>query len=206
MDPASAILLFVLFQATEKGSQICGRKNRRFDVQADLGGVGGKSQVACRQGRDCQTLAAFSQAYAEAGTKLKAQGRHPELAKQMVEVLAQFDLKALPDNQWLDELAVQLEKASLVSEKPDEFLLVELFARVLSNRNTQTSRAELSETISDFVSIFRMSCLPSPLIKKGCSNAHSGRRCVSHITTRANDIFHKSSNTTRIWISSASLS
>ena len=59
MDPASAMLLFVLFQAAEKSDRLCRRENCQFDDQAHLGGIGGKSQMDQRQRRHDQTLAGF---------------------------------------------------------------------------------------------------------------------------------------------------
>jgi predicted NACHT family NTPase len=61
----------------------------------------------------------------------------------------------------MSDLSLQLEKASLVSEKPDEFLLVELFDRAIS-RPEQLSRAELSETVADFVRIFQDALFTQP--------------------------------------------
>lgn len=152
MDPASAMLLFVLFQAAEKAVGYAGGKIADSMGKPILEALEEKAKWLAGKDETAKRWEAFLQAFAETGKKLKAQGRHPELAKQIVEVLEQFDLKALPDNQWLDELAIQLEKASLVSEKPDQYLLVELFSRVLPN---QVSRAELSETVSDFVTVFQ---------------------------------------------------
>ncbi len=105
---------------------------------------------------------AFSQAFAEARAKLETEGRHPEIAKRVVGVLDQFDVTDPSDKDWLNGLSTQLEKASLVSEKPDQFLLVELFSRALSGQTPQVSRADLSETISDFISLFQDALFAQP--------------------------------------------
>jgi energy-coupling factor transporter ATP-binding protein EcfA2/ribosomal protein L17 len=155
MDPASAMLLFLLFQATEKvigyaGGKIADSMTKPLwqALEEKAKWISGKSDTTKR-------WEAFSQAFAEARIKLENEGRHPEVSKQVAKVLEKFDTTDPSDQDWLSDLSIQLEKASLVSEKPDDYLLVELFTRALSRRKHQPSRAELSETISDFVSVFQ---------------------------------------------------
>ncbi len=139
MDPASAMLLFVLFQAAEKAIGYAGGKIADSMTKPIWEGLeekkpNGSAAKATRPnaGR------LFPQAFAEAKQpKLETEGRHPEIAKRVVEVLDQFDVTDPSDKDWLNDLSTQLEKASMVSEKPDQFLLVELFSRALSRSKTR---------------------------------------------------------------------
>lgn len=152
MDPASATVLFFLFLATEKAVSYAGGKVADAMTKPIWEALEEKARWLAGKDDTAKRWQAFVAAFEETRKQLEAKGRHPQLAKHIAGILNQFDLKTLPDIQWLDELAIQLEKASLVSEKPDEFLLLELFLRVLPKG---TSRAELSETVSDFVSFFQ---------------------------------------------------
>lgn len=155
MDPASAMLLFVLFQATEKMISYAGGKVADSVTKPIWDALGEKAKWLSGMDETSKRWEAFSKAFTEARVKLENEGRHPEVAKQVSSVMGKFTIIDPSDKEWLNDLSVQLEKASLVSEKPDEFLLVELFSHVFSKQNIQISRAELSETISDFVSIFQ---------------------------------------------------
>ena len=130
MDPASAMLLFVLFQATEKVISYAGGKVADSVTKPVWDALEEKAKWLGGKDETSKRWEAFSKAFAEARTKLENESRHPEVAKQVSKVLEEFDTKDPSDKEWLNDLSVQLEKASLVSEKPDEFLLVELFSRV----------------------------------------------------------------------------
>lgn len=163
MDPASAMLLFVLFQATEKVISYAGGKVANSMTKPIWEALEEKAKWISGKSETTKRWEAFSQAFAVAREKLLAEGRHPELAKQVVKVLEQYDVTNPSDKDWLNDLSMQLEKASLVSEKPDEFLLVELFSMALEN---YVSRAELSETISDFISIFQNALFAQPAYRE----------------------------------------
>ena len=163
MDPASATILFFLFLATEKAVTYAGGKVADSMTKPIWEALEEKAKWLAGKDDTAKRWQAFIIAFEETRKHLETQGRHPELAKQIAGILNQFDLKSLPDNQWLDELAIQLEKASLVSEKPDEFLMTELFGRVLPKG---TSRAELSESVADFVSFFQDSLFVQPAYKE----------------------------------------
>ncbi len=85
MDPASAMLLFVLFQATEKAVKYAGGKIADSMSKPIWEALEEKAKWLTGRDETAKRWAAFSQAYTEAGTKLKAQGRHPELARKVVE-------------------------------------------------------------------------------------------------------------------------
>ena len=159
MDPASAMLLFILFQATEKVISYAGGKVADSVTKHIWEALEEKAKWISGNGETTKRWEGFSQAFAEARVKLESEGRHPEVAKQVIEVLNQYDVTDPADKDWLNDLSMELEKASLVSEKPDEFLLVELFSKALAN---QVSRADLSETISDFVFIFQNTLFAQP--------------------------------------------
>ena len=65
---------------------------------------------------------------------------------------------------------------------------MELFSRSLSGQTPQVSRADLSETISDFISLFQDALFTSLPIRNRCSNAPSGRNCASRAMTHVNAI------------------
>ncbi len=152
MDPASTMLLFLLFQATEKAIGYAGGKIANSMTKPIWDALEEKAKWISGKSETTKRWEAFSQAFAEARAKLESEGRHPEVVKQVLKVLGQFNVADPADKDWMNDLSMELEKASLVSEKPDEFLLVELFSKAIPN---QISRAELSETIADFVSIFQ---------------------------------------------------
>lgn len=162
MDPVSAMLLFVLFQAAEKAIGYAGGKIADSMTKPVWEALEEKARWISGKSDTTKRWEAFSQAFAEAREKLETDGRHWDVAKQVAKVLEQYDVTDPSDRDWLNDLSMQLEKASLVSEKPDQFLLVELFSRALSGQTTQVSRAELSETISDFVSIFQDALFAQP--------------------------------------------
>jgi hypothetical protein len=162
MDPASAMLLFVLFQAAEKAIGYAGGKIADSMTKPIWDALEEKARWISGKGDTTKRWEAFSQAFAEAREKLETDGRHRDVAKQVAKVLEQYDVTDPGDKDWLNDLSMQLEKASLVSEKPDQFLLVELFSRALSGQTPQVSRAGLSETISDFVSFFQDALFAQP--------------------------------------------
>jgi len=166
MDPASVMLLFVLFQATEKVIGYAGGKIADSMTKPIWEALEEKAKWLTGKDETSKRWEAFSKAFTEARVKLENDGRHPQIAKQVSSVLGNFTVVDSSDKQWLAELSAQLEKASLVSEKPDEFLLVELFSRVFSKQNIQFSRAELSETVADFVFVFQDRLFAQPVYRE----------------------------------------
>lgn len=152
MDPASATMLFLLFLATEKAVKYAGGKVADAMTKPIWEALEEKAKWLAGKDDTAKRWQAFVAAFEETSKRLETNGRHPELAKQVAGILNQFDLKTQPDDQWLDELAVQLEKASLVNQRPDETILVELFNHTLSK---PAARAELSEVVADFVAFFK---------------------------------------------------
>ncbi len=156
LDPGSALLLFALFQAAEKvigyaGGKIADAMSKPVWEAAEehARGLAGKDDTAKR-------WQAFSKAFADARARFESDAPAPEVARRVSGLLEKMTLKPDADRTWLERLAPELEKASLVSEKPDidaiTHLLVTAFER---QEGPRLSRADVSDAAAVFVSVFQ---------------------------------------------------
>ena len=155
IDPASALLLFALFKASEKAISYAGGKiadamtEPLWDSVKKFGkSLAGKDETALR-------WEAFTAAFDESREKLLQKPRNPQAAQQLAEILGEYDTDSPYDSDWLNDISIELERASLLTEQPEVNLITELCAVSLEKQGKQVDRAELADAVTDFVQFFQ---------------------------------------------------
>jgi energy-coupling factor transporter ATP-binding protein EcfA2 len=155
IDPASALLLFALFKASEKAIGYAGGKiadamtEPIWDSVKKFGkSLAGKDETALR-------WKAFTTAFDESREQLLQKPRNPKTAQQLAEILGEYDTNRPYDPDWLNDISVELERASLLTEQPDVNLITELCAVSLEKQGKSVDRAEVADEVIDFVQFFQ---------------------------------------------------
>ncbi|MBI1877351.1 MAG: hypothetical protein HYR94_03815 [Chloroflexi bacterium] len=158
MDPASALLLFILFKATEKTIGSAGGKIADAMSKPVWEALEDKAKWLAGQDDTAKRWPAFSQAFTEARTRFVDTAPNPEVARQVASLFetTNFNPKKQADRYLLEKLAAELEKASLLVEEPNVKVITELCVAVLQRQGELHPRhVDLTDAISHFVDIFQ---------------------------------------------------
>ena len=156
MDPASALLLFTLFQATEKVIGYAGGKVADAMGKPVWEALEGKARWLSKNDDTAKRWHAFAIAYNEARARFEDEAPRRDIARQVNGVLATLDLTSAHDREWLNNLVPAPEKISLLSDRPDLSTLAGLIIAALKRQGQQPlSRTDMVDTLAVFVRIFQ---------------------------------------------------
>ena len=156
LDPSSALILFALFQATEKIIGYAGGKIADAMTQPVWDAAEEHAKWLAGKDDTARRWQAFGQAFAEARARFERDAPNPDVARRVSGVLEKLALKPDADREWLARLAPELEKASLISERPDASVVAYLLASAFEKGDgVAPSRADLADATAVFVSAFQ---------------------------------------------------
>src|SRR3972149_789794 len=146
MDPASALLLFTLFQATEKVIGYAGGKVADAMGLPIWEALEDKARWLAKNDDTAKRWRAFEAAFTEAQSRFEATAPNLNVAQHVSAVLANLTLDSTTDREWLSYLVPTPEKASVLSEKPDISTIAELIRAALQHKSeSPPSRADLAD-------------------------------------------------------------
>ncbi len=156
LDPISAPLLFVLFRATEAAIGFVGEKIADSIGKPIWETLGNQAQWLAGKDETSARWRGFSAAFEQARVGFVEAAPNREAAQRVAGLLAKFDLKPGADREWLERLAPELEKASLLSEKPDVDAITRLLMMAFERQDRPSpSRADVADAAAVFVPAFQ---------------------------------------------------
>jgi hypothetical protein len=156
VDPTSALLLFTLFQATEKVIGYTGGKVADAMGKPAWEALEGKARWLAKNDDTAKRWRAFATAFEQAKVTYETQARNPAVAHYVSDILENLTLDSMTDRDWLSALAPTPDKIALLGAQPDINAITDLIDTSLKRTVAQPpSRAELSEAVVDFVRVFR---------------------------------------------------
>jgi tetratricopeptide (TPR) repeat protein/energy-coupling factor transporter ATP-binding protein EcfA2 len=156
LDPISALLLFVLFRATEAAIGFVGEKIADAIGKPIWEALGNQTQWLAGKDETSARWRGFSEAFVQARVGFVEAAPNREAAQRVAGLLAKFDLKPGADREWLERLAPELEKASLLSEKPDVDAITRLLMMAFERQDQPPpSRADAADAVAVFVPAFQ---------------------------------------------------
>ncbi len=155
MDPTSVVLLFTLFQSMEKIIPFIGGKIADEMSKPIWEALEEKSKWLAGQDDTAKRWRAFSKAYAETKKGFLDSAPDHKLAQQFISFLESSQV-IQTSRTLLTKTIVELEKASILTERPNTTVLSELFLIALETQSGgPPSPIQASDTVTHFIAVFQ---------------------------------------------------
>lgn len=147
---------FLLFLATEKMIGHTGGKVPGAIESSLEGMLTEKAWALAGTDESSQRWSAFKKAFEAAEAQFLKSDHYHDTAKTMLDILNALGDYAKGNSQWVDLLAVEFNKLSLVSAEPDVDTLVNLCVQACHSQGITTpTRVDLMDMSRSFLTIFR---------------------------------------------------
>jgi HEAT repeat protein/GTPase SAR1 family protein len=155
MDPTSALLLFVLFRATEKVISYAGGKIADALSKPIWEALEDKARWWAGDSETARRWRAFSQAFEQAKAGFIAQSPDPALARRIAAIF-ETDQVRPADRYLLEKLAAELETVNSLVEQPNIEAMTDLCRAIFQRQQPDAvpAAADISEALSRFIRQF----------------------------------------------------
>jgi hypothetical protein len=155
MGPSSTLLLFALFYATEKVIGYAGGKIADVMSKPIWEALENKARWLAKNDDTSKRWQAFKHAFDQAKTHFVDAAPYPEMARRVRDVLETTDSKQV-DGSLVEQLTAKLEKASLLTEKPNTEAMTTLCLAILAQRGGPApARADVADALAYFIEVFQ---------------------------------------------------
>jgi len=162
MDPARALLLFILFQATEKTIHQAGGRVSPSLLQSTLRALEAKSQWLDGPGETLQRWEAFLAAFHSARRTALAASPDRDATRILLRALPQFDAVDPLVRRWLDDPGLDLARTCLLQQLPDMETISRLCGIALGFQGITLTKKKLPQAVAAFIPLFQQSLLAQP--------------------------------------------
>ena len=163
----ASVVLTLIFLAGEKAIGKAGEKVAEAVFIPVWEALEEKARWLTASDETARRWEAFSKAFEEAKGPYLKETPNPEVARLLVGMLEKFDAYPKAERGWLIPLSDELEKLSLVTDKPDLDALNRLFTAAFQRQGIPApSLAELSEAVRDFVREFQERMFAQPVYRE----------------------------------------